>query len=205
MTEPNKQSGRSDPRPGRPRDPDVDRAILRATLCVLTEEGYAGTSIERVASEAGVGKTAIYRRYSSKEELAAAALGSIRAEWGPPPDTGSARNDMVEMLVLAQAAFARGPALPMLGALLVEERRNPELFELFRERVMRPRRDDAMKVLQRGVERGEIRADADLEVAIHAMVGSILARHIMGVPESREIIEETVNAVWKSLADKPEE
>ena len=62
-----------------------------------------------------------------------------------------------------------------------------------------------MKVLQRGVERGEIRADADLEVAIHAMVGSILARHIMGVPESREIIEETVNAVWKSLADKPEE
>ena len=205
MTEPNKQSGRSDPRPGRPRDPDVDRAILRATLRVLAEEGYAGTSIERVASEAGVGKTAIYRRYSSKEELAASALGSIRAEWGPPPDTGSARNDMVEMLVLAQAAFARGPVFPMLGALLVEERRNPELFELFRERVMRPRRDDAMKVLQRGVERGEIRADADLEVAIHAMVGSILARHIMGVPESREIIEETVNAVWKSLADKPEE
>ena len=205
MTEPNKQLGVSDTRPGRPRDPEVDRAILQATLRVLAEEGYAGTSIERVASEAGVGKTAIYRRYSSKEELAAAALGSIRAEWGPPPDTGSARNDMVEMLVLAQAAFARGPALPMLGALLVEERRNPELFELFRERVMRPRRDDAMKVLQRGVERGEIRADADLEVAIHAMVGSILARHIMGVPESREIIEETVNAVWKSLADKPEE
>ena len=205
MTEPNKQSGRSDPRPGRPRDPEVDRAILQATLRVLTDRGYAGTSIERIAAEAGVGKTAIYRRYSSKEELAASAAVSIKDDWGPPPDTGNARQDIVEMLVQAQAAFARGPAFPMLGALLVEERRNPELFELFRERIMRPRRDDAMKVLQRGVERGEIRADADLEVAIHAMVGSILARHIMGVPESREIIEETVNAVWKSLADKPEE
>ena len=205
MTEPNKQSGRSDPRPGRPRDPEVDRAILQATLRVLTDRGYAGTSIERIAAEAGVGKTAIYRRYSSKEELAASAAASIKDDWGPPPDTGNARQDIVEMLVQAQAAFEHGPVFPMLGALLVEERRNPELFELFRERIMRPRRDDAMKVLQRGVERGEIRADADLEVAIHAMVGSILARHIMGVPESREIIEETVNAVWKSLADKPEE
>ena len=205
MTEPNKKPDQSDPRPGRPRDPDVDRAILQATLRVLTEEGYAGTSIERVAAEAGVGKTAIYRRYSSKEELAASALGSIREEWGPPPDTGSARKDMVEMLVLTQAAFARGPAFPMLGALLVEERRNPELFELFRERVMRPRRDDAMKVLQRGVEREEIRADAEFEVAIHAMVGSILARHILGVPESRKLIEKTVDIVWKSLADKPRE
>ena len=205
MTEPNKKSREADrvARPGRPRDPEVDRAILQATLRVLTDQGYAGTSIEKVAAEAGVGKTAIYRRYSSKEELTAAALGSIRNDWGPPPDTGSARNDMVEMLVLAQAASARGPAWAMLGALLVEERRNPEFFELFRERVMRPRRDDTMKVLQRGVERREIRADADLEVAVQAMVGSILARHIMGVPESRKLIEETVDAVWKSLASKP--
>ena len=205
MTKPNKQSGRSDPRPGRPRDPEVDRAILQATLRVLTEEGYAGTSIERVASEAGVGNTAIYRRYSSKEELAAAALRSIRTEWGPPPDTGSARNDMVEMLVLAQAAFARGPAFAMLGALLVEERRNPEFFELFRERIMRPRRDDAIMVLQRGVERGEIRADVNLEAAVLAMVGSVLARHIIGIPDSRLQIEEIVDTIWRCLASDPQE
>ena len=205
MTEPNKQSGVSDPRPGRPRDPDVDRAILRATLRVLTEEGYAGTSIERVASEAGVGKTAIYRRYSSKEELAASAAASIKDDWGPPPDTGNARQDIVEMLVQAQAAFEHGPVFPMLGALLVEERRNPELFELFRERIMRPRRDDAMKVLQRGVERGEIRADADLEVAVLAMVGSVLARHIIGIPDSRLQIEEIVDTIWRCLASDPQE
>ncbi len=195
--------GQRDTKSGRPRDPEVDRAILQATLHVLTDRGYAGTSIERVAAEAGVGKTAIYRRYATKAEMAAAALASLRDSLGPPPDTGSARNDLVQMLVQAQAAFARGPAFAMLGALLVEERRNPELFELFRDRVLQPRRNEGMKIMQRGVQRGEIRADADLDIAIHAMVGSILARHVMGVPESRKLIEETVDIIWRSIARNP--
>lgn len=200
MAESRPKQEQETPRAGRPRDPLVDRSILHATLRVLTDRGYAGTSIEQVAVAAGVGKTAIYRRYASKAELIAAALGSLQAALGPLPDTGSAHGDMVEMLFKAHVAFARGPGFSMLGALLVEERRNPELFELFRERLMRPRRNDAMKLLQRGVERGEIRADADLESAIHAMVGSILARHILDVPESREQIEKTVALIWRGLA-----
>ncbi len=204
MTRSQETPRREDPKPGRPRDPEVDRAILQATLHVLTDQGYAGMSVERVASEAGVGKTTIYRRYHSKEELAAAAVGSLRDDWGPPPDTGNARADIVEMLVQNQAALERGPGFPMIGALLVEERHNPELFELFRERIMRPRRDDAIMVLRRGVERGEIRADVDLEIAVHAMVGAMLARHILGTPESRERIEETVDTIWRGLAANPQ-
>ena len=208
MTEPNKQSGRSDPRPGRPRDPEVDRAILQATLRVLTDQGIC-RNVYRAGSraEAGVGKTAIYRRYSSKEELAASALRRpLEHEWGPPPDTGCARQRHGRDVGPSPRPHSRAArSFPMLGALLVEERRNPELFELFRERVMRPRRDDAMKVLQRGVERGEIRADAALEVAIHAMVGSILARHIIGSPDSMLQIEETVDSIWRCLASDPQE
>ena len=205
MTQVNEDAARSQSRPGRPRDPEVDRAILQATLRVLTDRGYAGTSIEQVAAAAGVGKTAIYRRYASKPELIAAALGSLQDTGAPLPDTGSARRDMAEMLVQYHAAFARGPAFSMLGALLVEERRNPELFELFRERLMRPRRNDAMKLLRRGVARGEIRPDADLESAVYAMVGSILARHILGAPESREQIEKTVATIWRGLASEAQQ
>jgi len=187
-------------KPGRPRDPQADRAILQATLKLLTDQGYAGMSIERVASEAGVGKTTIYRRYASKEELAADAVGSLRDELGPPPNTGNTRTDIIEMIVQIQIAFERGPGLAMIGALLVEERRNPELFELFRERIILPRRDEAITVLRRGVDRGEIRANVDLEVPWQAMVGAVLARHIMGVPESRERIEETVDTIWSGIA-----
>ena len=59
-------------------------------------------------------------------------------------------------------------------------------------------------VLQRGVERGEIRADADLEVAVHAMVGAMFMRHILGDPESRKRIEQTVDTVWSGLATTPQ-
>ena len=85
----------------------------------------------------------------------------------------------------------------MMGVLLVEERRNPGLIELFRERIMRPRFDDAVMVLQRGMDRGELRAGVDLKVAVHAMIGSILAWHMLGVPQSREQIEETVDTIWR--------
>ncbi len=187
-------------RRGRPRDPEVDQAILQTTLKLLTEYGYAGLSVERVAAEAGVGKTTIYRRYATKEELVAAAVGALKDELGPPPDTGDTLNYIVEMLVRSLEMLERGPGFAMIGALLVEERRNPGLIELFRERIIRPRRDDVITMLQRGVRRGQIRSDADLEVAAHAILGSILANHILGAPDSSNMIHRNINTIWQGLA-----
>ena len=170
---------------------------------MLTDQGYAGMSVEQVASEAGVGKTTIYRRYASKKELAGAAINALREDWGPPPDTGSARTDIVEMLVQNQVALEHGPGFAMIGALLVEARRNPALIEFFRDRFTRPRRKEALMVMQRGVERGEIRADADLDIAVQAMVGAMFIRHIWGAHESRERIEQTVELIWRGLAANP--
>ncbi len=194
---------RQDPKPGRPRDPETDQAILRAALKLLTDRGYAGMSMEGVASKAGVGKTTIYRRYSSKEELVAAALGALRDDLGPLPDTGDIRADLVEMILQTLRAVQGGPGFGMVGALLVEESRSPDFLELFRGRVLRPRRDEAIMVLQRGVDRGEIRADVDLEVAVQAMIGAVFTRHIFGAPESRRRVEETVDTVWKGLSVSP--
>ena len=157
-------------------------------------------SVEGVASEAGVGKTTIYRRYASKEELVAAALGTLRDDLGPLPDTGDIRTDLVEMILQNRRALQQGPGFALIGALLVEERRSPELLELLRERLLRPRREEAIMVLQRGVDRGEIRTDVDLDLAVQAMVGAVFMRHIFGAPESRERIEQTVDTVWNGLA-----
>ncbi|MXX92025.1 MAG: TetR/AcrR family transcriptional regulator [Chloroflexi bacterium] len=200
MTQTNPQVTQQDPKPGRPRDPNLDRAILRATIQVLTDVGYAAMSVERVANIAGVGKTTIYRRYENKEELTAAAMRSLTDNFGPPPDTGSARDDIIEMLIQNLTALERGPGFSVMGALLVEERRNPALLELFRNRIMQPRREDAVAVLQRGVERGEIRPETDLETAVYAMVGSILARHILGAPQTRTQIENTVDTIFQGIS-----
>ena len=71
--------------PGRPRDPEVDRAILSATLRLLGEQGYAGMSVDAVAAAAGVGKTTIYRRFATKADLATAAVASMIDEHARPP------------------------------------------------------------------------------------------------------------------------
>lgn len=198
MTAGDVRSRRESARPGRPRDPDIDRSILQATLRLLTAHGYAGMSVEGVAAAAGVGKTAIYRRYPSKAELAAAAVRSVRDDFGPLPNTGSARTDIIQMLTRFQPALQRA-GFAMIGALLVEERRNPGLLETFRKRVFRPRRREAIKVLQRGVDRGEIRADADLDVAVDALIGSVLANHVLASGNPGQRIEQTVETIWSGL------
>ena len=64
--------------PGRPRSEEADQAILGATIMLLAEHGVYGLSIEAVAAEAGVGKTTIYRRWQTKEDLVVAALARMR-------------------------------------------------------------------------------------------------------------------------------
>lgn len=189
------------PRPGRPRDPGVDRAIVRATLRALGEQGYRGMSVEGVAAAAGVGKTTIYRRYASKEELVVAALSRLRDSGHPLPDTGSLRADLVGMMIQTHLIVLR--VFSLMGAVLVEEHRNPELLELVRERILRPRRDEVMTMLQRAADRGEIWPDVDPEAAVHAIVGSMFVRRLLGIPESEEWIHQTVEVVCNGLLADP--
>ena len=79
--------------PGRPRSSQSHQAILQATLDLLAEIGYERVSIDAIAAHAGVGKTTIYRRYRSKEELVADAIETLREEI-EIPDTGTVVGDL---------------------------------------------------------------------------------------------------------------
>lgn len=156
----------------------MTEAILRATGELLAQ-GYAAMSVEKVASRAGVGKTAIYRRFASKAELAAAAIATLRSV-DEELELGSAREEIREHLRRSYAAIVEGPGLSMAGTLLVERHRNPELLETFRERVIRPVMRASRASLERGRARGELQADADLDVALEALVGQLYARALTG-------------------------
>src|SRR5260221_10727285 len=80
------------------RSARVVNEVLAATLEVFAEHGYAGMSVEAVAARAGVNKTTIYRRWPAKVDLLGAALVSLRDEDPEPPDTGSLRSDLLEVL-----------------------------------------------------------------------------------------------------------
>lgn len=184
---------------GRPRDPDVSEAILKATLKLLADRGFAGMSVEAVAAEASVGKTAIYRRYRGKAELVAAAMALLR-DPRSDPDTGNARRDLIVQLDRAREAMVEGPGLSMMGTLLVESRRNPQLLEVFREAIMRPAIKTGRMALRRGIERGEVRADIDIDTALLALWGQVAAHFLVVTDFSSDWAERAVDVVWDGIA-----
>jgi AcrR family transcriptional regulator len=164
-------------RPGRPRSPEAHAAILRATLELAVEGGLRGLSMEAIAARAGVGKATIYRRWKSKEALFAEAIASI-ALTPEVPDTGSARGDF-EAAAGAAVGRMAPEAFRVLPRLMADAAGDPELLEALQQALVRPRRAAIAAILRRGVERGELRTDIDIELVSEMLIGPMIARVLM--------------------------
>jgi AcrR family transcriptional regulator len=161
-------------RPGRPRSAEAHAAILRAALELALEGGLQGLSMEAIAARAGVGKATIYRRWKSKEALFADALQSIALS-PEVPDTGTARGDFA---ATSARAVGRMPpqAFRMVPRLFAEASDDAELLEALQTALLRPRRAAIGEILRRGVERGELRADLDVELVTEMLIGPAMMR-----------------------------
>jgi AcrR family transcriptional regulator len=184
---------------GRPRSAEADQAILEATLRFLVEQGYDAMSIESIAAAAGVGKTTIYRRYPSKRELVVAAVLSIAENFQLPPDSGSVRVDLLACMHQAFEIFRTGSAFSIMGTLLVRERDDPELMDLFRREIIAPRMEAIGRLFRRGIDRGEIRAGISIPLVLQMLAGTIFARHISGSPEDEGWMESLVDTLFEGL------
>jgi AcrR family transcriptional regulator len=189
---------------GRPRSAEADRAILATTLRLLVEQGYDAMSIESVAAAAGVGKTTIYRRYLNKRELVVAAVLSIADTLDLPPDSGSVRTDLLAVMHQAFGIFHNGFAFSMMGTLLVKERDDPELIDLFRRKVILPRMEIMGQVFRRAIDRGEVRGDISVPLVVQLLAGALFARHISGYPEDEVWIRELIDTVLQGIAVRQE-
>ncbi len=161
---------------GRPRHPRTDEAILAATFRQLVDVGYGNLSVESVAAAAGVAKTTIYRRYRTKRDLAIAAL-QVEIPFPDFPPSVDIRAGLRSVIALIAHAMVDSGAIRILGSLLVESNREPDLFAAFRQRLIEPRRVLVMELLRRGIERGEVRRDADPLIVTEMMAGAIFAHH----------------------------
>jgi AcrR family transcriptional regulator len=188
---------------GRPRSPEADRAILATALRLLVEQGYDAMSIESVAAAAGVGKTTIYRRYPNKRELVVAAVLTIADTIELPPDTGSVRADLLDVMHQAFGIFHSGIAFSMMGTLLVKERDDPELLDLFRRKVILPRMEIMGQVFRRAIDRGEVRGDVSIPLMVQMLAGSMFARHISGYPEDEVWLESVIDTLLRGVAVRP--
>lgn len=188
---------------GRPRRAGARGEIVAATLELLAERGFQAATMDAIATRAGVGKNTIYRRWESKEELIADALGDLTAEADIEED------DVRVALVAHVREFMRIFADPLLGrilpGLLGELHSNPEFAEVWAERIVQPRREAIADLLRTAVERSELRAGLDLEATIDLLVGPPFVRSTFpfGLPElTAEYAEELVQIVWDGIAPR---
>jgi AcrR family transcriptional regulator len=184
--------------PGRPRSAGADEAILAAALAELGERGYARMSVDAVAARAGVSKPTVYLRHPTKADLATAAIASMRARPRPAP-TDDVRADLVAHLRLLRGGLERPNGMQMLGTVLAEEYETPELLALFRERLVAPRRRELRAILVAARDRGELRRDANLDVAVTALVGAFFARHLSGDSLGGRFVTQVVDTVLDGL------
>ncbi|MGV0837471.1 TetR/AcrR family transcriptional regulator [Mycolicibacterium thermoresistibile] len=162
---------------GRPRDPRIDGAILRATADLLVEIGYANLTMAAIAERAGTTKTALYRRWSSKAELvyAAAAPTEPTVEVESSDDVATIIRAMVERNRQLTTAPMAGAAMP---GLLADMAADPRLHRRLLDRV-----ESLVHALRRrlaeAAERGEVHADVDADRLIELIGGAAMLRMVL--------------------------
>jgi AcrR family transcriptional regulator len=196
-----KVQAESVPRPiGRPREARADRAIFAAALELMAEHGVRDLRVDDVAELAGVGKATIYRRFRSKEDLVTAAVAKLVSEI-EVPDTGSTRADLLALMREAVEVYT-GPVAPGLMPSVIEAIRRELGFALaIRENFLNPRRKALQEVLERGVERGDLRPETDLELALDVLGGPLFYRLLItGGRIDNQLAEGVVELILRGFA-----
>lgn len=159
---------------GRKRDGRVDHAIVVATRELLISGGYAPLTVDAVATRAGVGKAAIYRRYATKPEMVfAAAVHDVSI--GPPADSGSLRGDLTALLADVVASLANSAAFAAIPALIADLTTDPAVAARFQDTFIAGQQACLTEILDRAESRGELRSRPDLAEAHVTVVGPVFA------------------------------
>jgi AcrR family transcriptional regulator len=176
----------------------LEDAILRATLDILHEAGFEELTIEAVAARSGAAKTAVYRRWPSKVPLVVEALTRARPE-PAVPGTGDLRTDMIALWadVSGRGHDSIERLLPVVVTYLVKD---DDLAAQLRERYFQPRLQAAYAMLAQAATRGQIRADADPELAFDLLLGPLAYRWLRGSPPDEETISRLVDLALQGLA-----
>ncbi|GAA4600390.1 AcrR family transcriptional regulator [Actinoplanes octamycinicus] len=166
-------------RRGRPPDPHSRTRILFAAEALLEEAGYLGVTIDEVASRAGVSKKTVYRFWPHKPALISDLIVE-HSRITPVPDTGDTRAELAALfeMIIEYLTAGHGRTMTLLVAATHDD---PGTLTRLREQVLTPRRDIARNVLQRGIARGDLPADIDIDALLDLWHG-LVAYRLSGRP-----------------------
>ncbi|MEV6404611.1 MULTISPECIES: TetR/AcrR family transcriptional regulator [Streptomyces] len=158
---------------------DVTEAIRAAVFEELATVGYARMSIEGIARRAGVGKTAVYRRWRSKLHLVLDIVSAIAVQGLPAPETGSLEGDLRVLYEVTSRALRHPVASQIIPDLQAEAARNPEIAEAMQKALRDGQEGVALKIVAAATQRGEVRGDLDDELALDLISGPLYWRSVV--------------------------
>ncbi len=182
---------------GRPRSERAHQAILAAARELLIAEGFAAMRLEHVAARAGVGKATIYRRWSSKEDLAQELLLQLASPHIAVVNADTTRAELLAAVINPMRAVTETDFGPVIRALLSQIASDPSLGDPFRATVVKARRDEVARLIARGIARGDLRPDADVDLATEMLVGPVYFRLMFGGVLDDDFAERVVDSVLR--------
>ena len=178
----------------------TEAAILEATRELLVEVGVRGLTVEGVAARAGVAKTTVYRRWSSKEELALAVLLEMVKEIVAVADLGSIRDELIAFVNVAVRILGKTLMGRVMQGLVSDFAANEELGKAFREQIVSLRLAEVRRLIERAIERGELRSDVDAVLTHELLFGPVYYRLLLSGGElDGRLAERIVDAVLPGI------
>jgi AcrR family transcriptional regulator len=188
------------PRPGRPRSEESRTAVLRATSELLHEVGLRAMTTEEIANRSGASKATIYKWWPNKYAVAIDAFLSEMMAESRDPDTGSSRDDLTAVM-RGLLHFYTGPSGRVFAQLVGEAQADPSIQQELRTNLVDSRRELFRTIWDRGVQRGQLRADLDPDAALDLVIGPALYRLMIGhAPMSAEAADQLVDAAIRGLS-----
>jgi AcrR family transcriptional regulator len=183
----------------RPRNPQIDADVIKATSAALRDTGYSRLTLEDVARRAGTTKPAIYRRWGTRQALSLAALGQALGALDAP-DTGCTLCDLDESLKTFMAAFRRIPP-DVVGPLFADCAGDPELRDAFMTTLFDPPRAAVAETLDRAFARGDLREEVDRELVLDLLGSLVHYRALFGHARLRNTdVEHAVEVLLQGIA-----
>ncbi|MGW5278758.1 TetR/AcrR family transcriptional regulator [Streptomyces collinus] len=158
---------------------DVTEAIRAAVFEELAAVGYARMSIEGIARRAGVGKTAVYRRWRSKLHLVLDVVSAMAVMGLPVPDTGSLEGDLRLLYEVTSRALRHPVASQIIPDLQAEAARNPDIADAMQKALRDGQDSVASKIVAAAEERGEVRPGMDPDLALDLISGPLYWRSVV--------------------------
>ncbi|MGG1514229.1 TetR/AcrR family transcriptional regulator [Paenibacillus oryzisoli] len=163
---------------GRPRNLETQQAILQAAYDLLFEIGFADITVEKIAERAGVSKATIYKWWPGKAAVVMDGYLSAASQRLPVPDTGNAFEDLLAHATNLTRFLVSGEGR-VITQLIGESQTDPGVADAYRSRYVQPRRKETRQIIDRGIQRGELRQDVNPDLFIDLLYGPIFYRLTM--------------------------